>query len=1084
MVPVRQAPSPDSVTLIGLPTFLVEGLEGWTRAIVSLAEESHGPLASRTVIVPSQATAHALRRRLLQTDHAPVLIGTRFVTAGQAAREVLIAAGEPVQPGEEALRPARLLAAFADPPALAYFKPALLRTRPGWEDAFARTIADLEAAGATPDDIAAHANVSVNVSVRQRFADVAALWRVVESAAAASCTEAGLLRRAAATLSKDARAWPFDGPVLVAVTGHESAMFAAFACAIPDVRLGVLRARPPRHSHADRLRRLYGHDAGLIFTEAAPPTAAKDERSILAAFLFAEPEVLADAARPRSMGPDGHVHFEEHAGVDDELTAAVDGVAREIVDHGTPLEQIAILVPSTDPLAGMLFDRLAALKDPNGDPLPVHVMGGLPITRTAAGARILAVIRALKANLHVSALVGIAASLRTLPVEDGSTPYLTRSAVADVLYTSGTVGGSMADPRGALTWASRLKARSLVESDPYRAQTLRTMLPSIEALVEVARLIVDREPLGTIAPKLADFLHDWLLAPGEPGARVLAQVVGALKGLAVHGAVAALIEDAALETLENTVHALRNPTYRFGEPAITIGPIAKAAGLPFRATRILGLAEGRLPAARREDPVLPESLRAALHESYVLATPADRMLEQLHAVERVIEATSERVVLSMSRMDLDRTYREASAIVLEAAAAVARPDSRTGKHDPAVVIPGGHAIRRDAYEPSRRANAQSRLASPRTEAAWHDRAARTVELPARWRRDAGTIRDVAEVLALHDASAEIASLDGIFGATAAFPPLPGLTAATPLSASVARELLQCPHKFLFMRVLRWRPPQGAQDSASIGAMSYGSLFHRAAESFYETHGSAFGAREQSLAAWLATADTVLDATFTEFLGTYALTGETVQRAQRDRLRRDVRALLEYDWEGGPRRFVGVERSFGPLELPVGARSVFLHGAIDRIDVVDGVTVIRDLKTGKAHLRTADEMDFATDLQLALYGLVAEALATEWGTPANVRAAYVYPAQRGDRERAFDTDFPELATAARGWLGVAIDLLAARAFPRSTVASDCTFCDFKPVCGARERQRAAQLMAGGAQPALASYHALRHPLRAEAPDDEA
>jgi RecB family exonuclease len=459
------------------------------------------------------------------------------------------------------------------------------------------------------------------------------------------------------------------------------------------------------------------------------------------------------------------------------------------------------------------------------------------------------------------------------------------------------------------------------------------------------------------------------------------------------------------------------------------------------------------------------------------------MLEQLHAVERVIEATSERVVLSMSRMDLDRTYREASAIVLEAAAAIARPDRRTGKHDPSVVIPDDHAIRRDAYQPSRADHAAFRLATPRTEAAWHDLAARTFRLPARWRGDAGTIRDVSATIRLLETDAELGSLDGLFSTNSAFPVLPGLTAEKPLSASAAKDLLQCPHRFLFTRVLRWRTPTSAPDDASIGALSYGTLFHLAAENFYAEHGADFGLRVPDLKAWLTAADVCIEATFADFLETYALSGETIQRAQRDRLRRDLYALLEYDWEGGPRRFVDVERSFGktsPLPLSVGRRTLFVFGEIDRIDVVDGVTVIRDLKTGKAHLRKAEEMDFATDIQIAFYGLVAEALASEWGTPTAVRAAYVYPAQRGDRERAFDTDFPLLAAAARGWLEVAGDLLATRTFPRTPKSKDCTYCEFTPVCGERARRRAVELIAG-ASADLASYRALRG---LGADDDEA
>ena len=48
--------------------------------------------------------------------------------------------------GEETHRPARLLALFRRDLRLEHFPLALLRERPGWDGAFARTIGDLEAA--------------------------------------------------------------------------------------------------------------------------------------------------------------------------------------------------------------------------------------------------------------------------------------------------------------------------------------------------------------------------------------------------------------------------------------------------------------------------------------------------------------------------------------------------------------------------------------------------------------------------------------------------------------------------------------------------------------------------------------------------------------------------------------------------------------------------------------------------------------------------------------------------------------------------------------------------------------------------
>ena len=150
----------------------------------------------------------------------------------------------------------------------------------------------------------------------------------------------------------------------------------------------------------------------------------------------------------------------------------------------------------------------------------------------------------------------------------------------------------------------------------------------------------------------------------------------------------------------------------------------------------------------------------------------------------------------------------------------------------------------------------------------------------------------------------------------------------------------------------------------------------------------------------------------------------------------------------------------PLELPLAGRSLFVRGQIDRIDADEGVTLIRDWKTGRAQPRTgalAEPMP-VLDVQLAVYALVAERLAAEWGLPSRVAAAYAH-INRGAEERSWRDDFRQtLAPAALEWLGVAGDLLAARTFPRTPDAADCTYCRFRPVC-ADPHERARRVLEG-------------------------
>jgi hypothetical protein len=130
-------------------------------------------------------------------------------------------------------------------------------------------------------------------------------------------------------------------------------------------------------------------------------------------------------------------------------------------------------------------------------------------------------------------------------------------------------------------------------------------------------------------------------------------------------------------------------------------------------------------------------------------------------------------------------------------------------------------------------------------------------------------------------------------------------------------------------------------------------------------------------------------------------------------------------------------------------------------VAGGRSLVRDLKTGRAHPRIGKEADPqpALDVQLAVYGLVARALAAEWEIPREIAAAYTYVGG-GFGERDFREDFEEaLVPAAAEWLGTAAGLLAERLFPRTPDERDCAYCAFRPVCGEGAHPRARGLLAG-------------------------
>ena len=379
------------------------------------------------------------------------------------------------------------------------------------------------------------------------------------------------------------------------------------------------------------------------------------------------------------------------------------------------------------------------------------------------------------------------------------------------------------------------------------------------------------------------------------------------------------------------------------------------------------------------------------------------------------------------------------------------------------VIPDRIALQRDAFAPARADPARFRRELPLGEAAWHDGVAQgAFGLPRRWR--AGSALDLDRIAPLAAAGGP---MDGLLGPLVSDLPVPGLSADRPISPKAIEKLLRCPHAFLLGQLLGFDEPAALPPQREIGQPAYGDLFHAVAAEFYAGHGASFCVRERRLADWLAVADPIIDRAFDEFVKAYPLVGDAVRSQQRERLRRDVRKLLAYDWNADEHtRFVAVERPFGepaPVELPAGGRSLYLRGRIDRIDVSGQRSLVRDLKTGRAYPRIGKEADPhpTLDTQIAVYGLVVRLLAEEWEIPKRIAAAYAYFGRSGGVERSFREDFQEaLEPAARTWLDLAVRLLEDRLFPRTPNPDDCKYCEFRPVCGSGVYERAAVLLAEG------------------------
>jgi RecB family exonuclease len=1042
--------------------FRLSSLADWIDAIVALPVA--GALPTRTVIVPGESVAHALRRGLCDVGRADVLVGTRFVDPVTLALEVLQKGGWPGTADEDALRVVRVRSVLGSRLELRYFQAERIRAGLGWDRAMARTVSNLERSGVTVEQLRSRKEGS------GRLADLADIWEALDLAAGMSWTAARVLAEAARCLAGSADAWAVDGPALAGVAGDVDAVTARFLRAIPGIQVGLLVARPARDHYLARMDFLWGaapHRGPLRGGPGRGRSEGDREIDILGQMLFEAPELLGAAERARSEGPDGSVTLEDHAGVEEEVEAAAEWVGRLVLEGRVALADIGLLTPRLDPLAGMLVDRLARLPTA----APAYVAGGLPVVRQVAGARVLAVLRALAGYLDIESMASLLTTFRPRSSEE---THLTFKEAALVSASLGTTGGSLERPRDALRWAERLLARerdlaaqvaALPTPAPARPDDAATLLdvigrirPAVDALTTVAAAVVDGAALPALWSVTKSFLEHWLLLPGD-GATVPAMLGRSLEPLCRDSGSAALRGHEALAAIIDALETSRFSTGRFGDPAVYIGAIASAAGLPFKAVRILGLAEGAFAAAAREDPVLPSDLAALFAPQ--LPGPQDRLLADVHRLGRIVRDTTDRIVFSAPRRTLDGTEHEPAFVLLEVAAALGRPDAGSKERAP---IPDSAALVRTAFAPARAERREWRTRNPLTSVAWIERTAGLAKIPPSWRGNGAL--DLSRLRSLM-AAESFGPLDGLLAGEGLVLKLPGLSPERPISASSLKILLQCPHRFLLERLLGWYgAPGAAGPMALIDPSSYGSLLHEVLEVFYQPHGAAFGRREETLAHWQKLAQAVARSCFQELLGRYPLFGEGVTEQQRQRLARDVASYLEREWQGKASRHVAVERAFGydePLPLAAGRRELFVRGRIDRLDCVgEATTMIQDVKSGKSNPRMGKLKgpDCSTDLQLGVYALVALKQAGAWKLPGRVGVSYEYVG-RSEGSRAFVDDVDVLLQETRAWLDTAAELLVEQQFPRSPHAEDCAFCPFPSVCGKDAQARGALALESGA-----------------------
>ncbi len=1024
------------------------------------AAQDGDPLAPVTVIVPSNGAGLAARRVLGATRG---LANVGFLTPYAVAEKL----GGPraAATGQGRLTQPMLVAAIrqelrADPGPY-----APVATHVGTERAIARRYGELSRA--RPETLArlrragsprARALVDVVDRVRVRlapFPDEGAL--ALEAVAAVEASDAAVAALGTVIVHLIQPLAPALRDLLAAVTESRSTVVIVGLTGDVDAdadvraecdRLGVDLTRAPDHNGPDQ-----NGEAGRV-----PPTGT---------------EIITASD------------------VDEEVRAVIRRVL-QLAETGVPFDRMAVLSPTVEPYSRVVDAQLRAAGIAHNGPA-VRLL-----VDTVAGRILDRVLRLVGAEFARHEVVALFASV-PLQTPDGASIPIDRWDL--ISRRAGVVDGD--------GWAERLEAYAsdlMVRADDRAEagiggeQQLRADARTARALaafVADLRLRLGRLDQATgwsgraqeARSVVAQLLDVSAGAEGWPEAeREALDTVDALLDQCAR--LDAVEPDPSLATFASTVtNELRSPVGRIGRygEGVFCGPIGAGVGLDLDAVFVIGLAEGIMPSARREDALLAEADRALAADGE-LATRDRSRSDQRRGYLAALAAGAQHRVLSFARGDL-RSARErlASRYLLETASALAGERVYASGFDDL-----GAAVGVDAVASFAAAMTRVEAAATATE------------------RDLGTVSayvDAGGDVASHPlvsasvvstgieavrgrASSALTRWDGNIATVAGQGRSPGMGEV--VSATRLETWSICPFRYFLTHVLAVPVEEEPERLLEFSARERGTLVHAVLERFIGAElAKPVEQRVPAGESWPRSAVIQMREIVTELMAeteAKGLTGKAVLWAlHREEIESDVVQFLIADSIIRVEQGVipeSVEFPFGfgdapPVEItmPNGAVVKF-RGRADRIDRrPDGTRVVLDYKTGK---RPSPPDGCAQDpvwggarLQLPLY---AEAARQRLGVDS-VESAYWYISERG----GFARDEVELNETTgdrfRTVVGQIVEGIDRGIFPAvpgdpdwfSGTDANCAFCDFDDLCPS---QRAAHADAKDGAPELAVFHALK------------
>lgn len=676
---------------------------------------------------------------------------------------------------------------------------------------------------------------------------------------------------------------------------------------------------------------------------------------------------------------------------DDEVRAVVTAVAQRL-RSGTPGHRIGIVYPAANPYARLIHEHLAAAD------IERYGRGVKPDAEMVYGRAVRGLLALPDRDLRRADVMSWLADARPAGIDPQRADRISRRA--------GVVAGADWELRlTAFAQDQRQRAESAEDGDyaDWRRQQADYAEQLRAFIAELRQALTGLQSANSWTELTDLFEVTWERLFDRPAddpeqTRVYDSILAFVRGLKGLDEVTGTPSLSILrETLELE---LRSRTSRVGKigTGVMVGPIRDAVGQEFDLLCVVGMAEGTLPTATTDDPLLPESVR--IRTGGVLPTWRDRQ-DLLHRDLLAGLSGATASLLSFPRGDIRSGAKQVpSRWLLPTLQAFMGPEVRATNwmdfSHPAVEVRGSYAAGIEAEDPVSVVQLHQRQALA----------------------DPAQIDPIARQM-IHDrADAVFSRFNGLVGDQV---PLPEIGP----SPTRLQKWFECPRHYFHRYILGLHEQDDPDETVEMSPLDEGTLLHRILERLVtQWRNPDFGQP------WPDDLVRLLEGIVAEEFDhaeQQMLIGLRIPwERTKDKLRADLRAWIPRDnaLRAGRWKPLATELHFDNLEVPLPDGTILrLQGSVDRVDVdAAGNLRVLDYKSGKADkykkLSAADPTLQGKYLQLPVYALAAERHLGQGPEPTRADYWFISAGQKG---KTFGYDVTqEVLDAALQVIQVAVD----------------------------------------------------------------